>query len=228
MLKQIALDTETTGLSYENGDRLIEIGLVEMVDRKFTGRTLHYYFNPERSVSSGAEAVHHLNDQFLADKPLFHTVIPELIAFIEGSELIIHNAKFDTGFINFELNKAGHPKTLENYATVTDTLMMARQKFPGQRNTLDALCKRFNVSLSSRENGHGALIDAQLLAKMYLAMTGGQMKISDASIYETVSSKNKKKEIIHTPILYADNSEIQQHQQFLQRVLTNALWNHEN
>ncbi len=229
MVRQIALDTETTGLSYEEGDRLIEIGLVEFIDRKFTGKILHRYINPERSVSDDAKAVHHLTDEFLVDKPLFVTIIPELIEFINDSELIIHNAKFDVGFINFELNRAGYLKKIEDHAKITDTLMLAREKFPGQRNTLDALCKRFNIDLSAREKGHGALVDAELLAKMYLAMTGGQLKITEEIIYDKLvfNSSKKSKEITHTPIIYASEQENEQHQVFIKQVLTNALWNNE-
>jgi DNA polymerase-3 subunit epsilon len=173
-MRQIVLDTETTGLEVGKGHRIIEVGCVELSERRPTGRTLHRYFNPERTVDEGALAVHGIDNDFLADKPRFADVAAELIDFIRGAELIIHNAAFDVAFLDMEfaLADAAHGK-IEHHAQVLDTLLLAREKYPGQKNSLDALCKRLNIDNSHREL-HGALLDAQLLADVYLAITGGQ------------------------------------------------------
>jgi DNA polymerase-3 subunit epsilon len=173
-MRQIVLDTETTGLSPEAGHRLIEIGCVELINRRLTGSEFHYYLNPERAVDPGAFAVHGLGNAFLRDKPLFSSIMIEFLRFIEGAELIIHNASFDLGFINHELNLAGHSvRRIEGVCTVIDTLMLARKKYPGQKNNLDALCKRLKITHFGRDK-HGALLDAQILAQVYLTMTGSQ------------------------------------------------------
>jgi DNA polymerase-3 subunit epsilon len=172
-MRQIFLDTETTGLSPESGDRVIEIGCVELVNRRLTGRKIHFYLNPERPSSTDAYAVHGLSDDFLADKPLFAHVVDELIEFIRGAELVIHNAAFDIGFLDMELRRIGRPPLLEHGCRVTDSLSMARDSFPGKSNSLDALCKRFEVNNAMREL-HGALLDAGLLAEVYIRMTRGQ------------------------------------------------------
>ena len=172
-MRQIFLDTETTGLSPESGDRVIEIGCVELVNRRLTGRKIHFYLNPERPSSTDAYAVHGLSDDFLADKPLFAHVVDELIEFIRGAELVIHNAAFDIGFLDMELRRIGRPPLLEHGCRVTDSLSMARDSFPGKSNSLDALCKRFEVNNAAREL-HGALLDAGLLAEVYIRMTRGQ------------------------------------------------------
>ena len=172
-MRQIFLDTETTGLSPESGDRIIEIGCVEIVNRRLTGRRIHFYVNPERRNSIDAYKVHGLSDEFLADKPLFAHVVDELIEFVRDAEIIIHNAAFDIGFLDAELRRIGRPVFLEHGVRVTDTLSMARDSFPGKSNSLDALCKRFEVNNSAREL-HGALLDAGLLAEVYLRMTRGQ------------------------------------------------------
>lgn len=173
-MRQIVLDTETTGLSPEDGHRIIEIGGVELLGRKLTGNRFHAYLNPEREIDRGAVDVHGLDNAFLADKPLFGQIAADFIAFVEGAELIIHNAPFDVGFINAELKRLdGGARALGDYCGILDTLAMARKKHPGQRNSLDALCKRYNVNNSHREL-HGALLDAEILADVYLAMTGGQ------------------------------------------------------
>ena len=172
-MRQIFLDTETTGLSPESGDRVIEIGCVEMLNRRLSGRNLHFYLNPERPNSEDAVKVHGLTDEFLADKPLFATVADELLDYLAGAEVIIHNAGFDVGFLNAELKRVGDA-TLEGVvAQVTDTLFMAREMFPGKSNSLDALCKRLEVDNSNR-GLHGALLDAGLLAEVYIRMTRGQ------------------------------------------------------
>ena len=173
MSRQIFLDTETTGLSPENGDRVIEIGCIEMVNRRLTERTLHFYLNPERRSHEDAVRIHGLTDDFLADKPKFAEVADELLAFLAGAEIVIHNAAFDVGFLNAELARLGRPRFGEHVAAVTDSLSMAREMFPGKSNSLDALCKRLEVDNSNRTL-HGALLDAGLLAEVYIRMTRGQ------------------------------------------------------
>jgi len=171
--RQVIFDTETTGLDPAQGHRVIEIGCVELVNRRIGG-TFHRYLNPEREIDAGAQAVHGLSNAFLADKPRFAQVVEELIAFLHGAELIAHNLSFDQGFLDHELALAGRPERLQELsAQLTDTLPLARRLHPGQRNSLDALCKRYGVDASRRER-HGALLDAELLAEVYLAMTGGQ------------------------------------------------------
>lgn len=177
-MRQIVLDTETTGLEVADGHRVIEIGCYELCYRRATGRTFHHYLNPDREVEPGAIEVHGLNNKFLADKPRFPEIAAELVEFIRDAELIIHNAPFDVGFLDHELSRlAGHWGRLTDYCRVTDTLTLARELHPGQRNSLDALCTRYTVNNSQRTL-HGALLDAQLLAEVYLAMTGGQAALS--------------------------------------------------
>jgi DNA polymerase-3 subunit epsilon len=172
-IRQIFLDTETTGLSPESGDRVIEIGCVELVNRRLTGRNLHFYVNPERRNSEDAFKVHGLADDFLADKPLFAHVADELVEYVRDAEIIIHNAAFDVGFLDAELRRIGRPVLATHVARVTDSLSMAREAFPGKSNSLDALCKRLEVNNTAR-NLHGALLDAGLLAEVYVRMTRGQ------------------------------------------------------
>ena len=172
-MRQIILDTETTGLEPSLGHRIIEIGCVELLNRRVTGRTFHRYLNPERDIDLGAEAVHGLQREDLARQPRFMEVADELLEFIGGSELVIHNAEFDIGFLDAELRRAGRSVVMSELCRVLDTLVLAREMHPGQRNNLDALCKRYNVDNSRREL-HGALLDARILADVYLAMTGGQ------------------------------------------------------
>lgn len=173
MTRQIFLDTETTGLSPESGDRIIEIGCVEMVNRRLTSNNKHFYLNPERANSEDAVKIHGLTDEFLADKPLFSAIADELMEYLAGAEIIIHNAGFDVGFMNEELRRIGRPKFVEHVAQVSDSLLMAREMFPGKSNSLDALCKRLEVDNASRTL-HGALLDAGLLAEVYIRMTRGQ------------------------------------------------------
>lgn len=180
-MRQIFLDTETTGLSPEAGDRIVEIGCIEMVDRRLTGRHLHLYLNPERSSHPDALKVHGLTDDFLADKPLFAAVAERLAEFVQEAEVIIHNASFDVGFLDAELRRAGRPRFAQQVARVTDSLVMARETYPGKANSLDALCKRLEVDNRHR-SFHGALLDAGLLAEVYLRMTRGQKSlVIDAS-----------------------------------------------
>lgn len=176
-MRQIVLDTETTGLNPDQGHRIIEIGCVEMVNRKQTGETYHVYLNPQRDIDEGAVAVHGLSADFLSDKPLFADIVEEFLDFVDDTELLIHNAPFDIGFLDMELRRLRKPYALMGArCRVVDTLELARQRHPGQRNSLDALCKRYHVDNSGRTL-HGALLDSQLLAEMYLAMTGGQGKL---------------------------------------------------
>ncbi|MDX9687617.1 DNA polymerase III subunit epsilon [Halopseudomonas formosensis] len=172
-MREVVLDTETTGIEVREGHRIIEIGCVELLDRRLTGRHFHVYINPEREVEEGAFQVHGISDEFLADKPLFADVADEFMDFIRGAQLVIHNAAFDVGFIDAELERLGRHGCVADHCSVVDTLLLARHKHPGQRNTLDALCKRYGVDNSQREL-HGALLDAEILADVYLIMTGGQ------------------------------------------------------
>jgi DNA polymerase-3 subunit epsilon len=172
-MRQIVLDTETTGLSAESGDRIIEIGCVEMVDRKLTGKNLHFYLNPGRDSHEDALKVHGISNEFLKDKPQFSAVADELMAYLEGAELIIHNAPFDLSFLNKELSLIGRSPVKDFVAGVVDSLMMAKELFPGKRNSLDALCDRLEVDNSGRTL-HGALLDAELLADVYINLTRGQ------------------------------------------------------
>lgn len=172
-MRQIVLDTETTGLSAENGDRIIEIGCVELVGRKLTGNNLHHYINPERDSHEDALKVHGISNEFLRDKPKFAQIVDELLAYLEGAELIIHNAPFDIGFLNKELELLGRPPIMRSVSGVVDSLVMAKELFPGKRNGLDALCDRLGVDNSGRTL-HGALLDAELLADVYINMTRGQ------------------------------------------------------
>jgi len=180
-MRQIVLDTETTGLSWERGNRVVEIGCVELVERRPTGRTFQRYLNPEREFEPGAQEVTGLSWEFLADKPKFVEVVDEFLAFIDGAELVIHNAAFDVGFLDFELSRLGPEYgRLHLRCRVEDSLALARQRFPGQRNSLDALCRRLGVDCSHRQL-HGALLDAQLLTEAYLALTSGQSELGFAS-----------------------------------------------
>lgn len=171
-MRQVVLDTETTGIGAEKGHRIIEIGCVELIDRKLTGRHYHQYVNPQRPSDEEAVGVHGITDEFLADKPLFQQVAQEFYDFIEGAELVIHNAPFDIGFMDMEFRRVNMPMT-NTFCSVLDTLVMARDMRPGQRNSLDALCKSYGIDNSHREL-HGALLDAEILADVYLMMTGGQ------------------------------------------------------
>ncbi len=179
-VRQVVLDTETTGLEWKKGNRVVEIGCVELIERRPTGRTFHCYLNPDREFEPGAQEVTGLTLEFLADKPRFADVVDEFLGFVEGAELVIHNAAFDIGFLDAELARLdGFGKLLER-CTVEDTLLLARQRYPGQRNSLDALCKRLGVDNSQRQL-HGALLDAQILTDVYLALTSGQGEIGFAS-----------------------------------------------
>lgn len=176
-MRQIVLDTETTGIDPNDGHRIIEIGCVEVIERKLTGRNYHVYINPEREVEAEAITVHGITNEFLADKPRFAEVAEEFFSFIEGAELVIHNAAFDVGFMDSEFARLKPVRKTANHCAIVDTLAIARAKHPGQKNNLDALCKRYGVDNSNREL-HGALLDAEILADVYLLMTGGQTALS--------------------------------------------------
>ena len=223
MARQIVLDTETTGLRVEDGHRLIEIGCIELINRKLTQRTFHYYLNPQREVEAGAMAVHGITNEFLTDKPLFHTLAAEFMEFISGAELIIHNAAFDLSFLNHELalTRQGF-KPLTDYCNVIDTLLMARKLHVGQRNSLDALCKRYSVDNTKRDL-HGALLDANLLAQVYLAMTGGQGSFFDevaespsASIDNGESANVSTKQKHQLVVISATDEENVAHNEYLE------------
>ncbi len=186
-LRQIVLDTETTGMPVEEGHRLIEIGAVELVERRLTHRNYHQYLNPERAVDAGAFAVHGLSNDFLENKPRFNEVVDEFLDYVRGAELIIHNAAFDVGFLDAELKRAGYPPLGEHVDLVTDSLAIARDKHPGQRNSLDALCRRYQIDNSDRTL-HGALLDSEILADVYLALTGGQWDLSFDNPAETATA----------------------------------------
>jgi DNA polymerase III subunit epsilon len=190
-MRQIVLDTETTGLEPAEGHRIIEIGCVEMFNRRPTGRTFHQYLNPEREIDRAAEDVHGLSNAFLADKPRFSEIAAEFLAFVAGSELVIHNAAFDVGFLDTELARLDPPgPVVAEICGILDTLMLARQLHPGQRQSLDALCKRYSVDNSGRDL-HGALLDAQLLAEVFLAMSGGQAELGLGA--ESASTGGRRK-----------------------------------
>src|SRR3990167_2120461 len=214
-MRQIVLDTETTGLSSTLGHRLIEIGCLELVNRRLTGRQFHTYLNPEREIEDGAFKVHGLSTAFLQDKPLFAQVVNELIHFMDDAELIIHNAPFDVGFLNAELMRVKWPKVLEAHCTVLDTLILAKRKHPGQRNNLDALCKRYSVNNANRAL-HGALLDAELLAHVYLAMTGGQIDLfgEGEEAPEVQTKANTCSEKLHScsPVYCATEDELAAHE----------------
>ena len=189
-MRQIVLDTETTGLEPNDGHRVIEVGCLELINRQITGRTFHHYLNPEREIDQGALEVHGLTLDVLAQKPLFRQIAGDFVEYIQGAELIIHNAPFDMAFLDAELERLGDGwgKTLD-YCTVLDTLPLARELHPGQRNNLDALCRRYDVVNEHREL-HGALLDAELLAEVYLAMTGGQVNLAfSREVEETVAGR---------------------------------------
>lgn len=233
-MRQIALDTETTGISTELGHRIIEIACVEIMDRKLTSARFHTYLNPQRAVDEGAFRVHGISSEFLQDKPLFKDVLADFLQFINGAEVIIHNAVFDVEFLNAELKYANCTRSFQDYCTVFDTLMFARKKHSGQRNHLDALCKRYGVDHSKRQL-HGALLDAELLAFVYLAMTGGQTHLFTAdelvdrpghvhhsSIADTLTSRS--------PVVIADEVELARHAELVQFIVKTSgvnLWDDE-
>lgn len=217
MSRQIVLDTETTGLSADNGDRIIEIGCVELLNRKLTGNNLHFYLNPERDSHEDALKVHGISNEFLRDKPRFAEVAEEILAYLDGAEIIIHNAAFDVGFLNKELELIGRPLFKTFVAGIVDTLAMAKEMFPGKRNSLDALCDRLGVDNSGRTL-HGALLDAELLADVYINLTRGQdallIDVADAGgaggSFERVDLSR-----FELPVLIANEQELAAHEELL-------------
>lgn len=234
MTLQAFLDTETTGLLTSQGHRLVEIAIVKMKNRRFTGEYFHYYLNPERPVDKGAFEIHGLSNEFLRDKPLFGSIAEEFLKFIEGAELIIHNAPFDIGFLNYELRLLDKNASLiEKRCEIMDTLVMARKKHPGQSNSLDALCRRYQVDNSARDL-HGALIDARLLGQVYLAMTGGQdqlfanddsaerLNVARAAASTTIAATKRSP----LPVIAPNDEELKNHQELLALLKKNGrcLW----
>ena len=223
-LRQIFLDTETTGLEIRDGNRIIEIGCVEMVDRKLTGNNYHQYLKVDRDSEEGALAVHGITTEFLSDKPYFNEIFTDFINYVQGAELIIHNAPFDMGFLNHELSLASYGAKLETKCEVSDSLVLARQMHSGQRNTLDALCKRYDIKNEHRTL-HGALLDSEILADVYLAMTGGQTGLSfgedsaadgaDAGSYEFQRLGEGRGAL---PVIKASDEELESHQKYLEGI----------
>jgi len=230
----IVLDTETTGLNPQEGHRIIEIGCVEVVNRRLTGKSFHVYINPERVIDAGAIEVHGITNEFLADKPTFDCIVDDFIAFIQGAELVIHNAPFDVGFINYEFSRLNNGTgTVTDYSKVFDTLTYARKKHPGQRNSLDALCKRYSIDNSHREL-HGALLDAEILADVFLLMTGGQSSLLDEGqgrAEEVIVSSEVKYLSTDRPaltVIRCSEEELTAHQQRLEAIEKAAgvcIWN---
>ena len=220
-MRQVVLDTETTGLDWQRGHRIIEIGCIELLNRRQTGKTWHSYLNPERSIDEAAQEIHGISAEDLADKPLFKDIAGQLLDFLRDAELIIHNAPFDVGFLDNEFRLVGAgPISGGAVASVLDTLSLARQMHPGQRNSLDALCKRYGVDNARREL-HGALIDARLLAEVYLAMTGGQTTLSlgtgaaSPHVAGAAAAGRVLRDAIELPVLRASESELSEHETYL-------------
>ena len=225
-MRQIILDTDTTGLEPEKGHRVIEVGCLEMINRRITGSTFHRYINPQRDVERDAAEVHGITGDFLQDKPIFREVIDELIQYIDGAELIIHNAPFDVNFLNHEFNWAGKRyKKVDEYCGVFDTLAFARRKHPGQHNSLDALCRRYHVDNSNRDL-HGALLDAELLAQVYLLLTGGQGKLfqgessSEDALQAQFQIKRLSTKRQRLSVISATDAELTAHKEFMAEFIT--------
>jgi DNA polymerase-3 subunit epsilon len=229
-MRQIVLDTETTGLEPSQGHRIIEIGCVEMINRRLTGNNYHQYIQPDREIDEGAQAVHGISNQFLADKPRFSDIVKDFIEYIDGAELIIHNAPFDVGFIDHELKQLGAEYgKVATYCSIIDTLVMARKMRPGKKNNLDVLCKEYDVNNAHRDL-HGALLDAELLSEVYLRMTGGQSNLSldSEEAAKTASGERviKKLSANRKPIkiITANDEELLAHQAIIEKMGESALW----
>ena len=224
-MRQIALDTETTGISTDEGHRIIEIGCIEIENRRITGNEFHCYLNPEREIDEGATRVHGLTLEKLSNEPLFKEVAKDFLNFVSGAELIIHNAAFDVGFLNKEISLLEWDESsIEEHALVMDTLKMAREMHPGKKNSLDALCTRYEIDRSMRQV-HGALIDADLLAKVYLAMTGGQDTLDlDQPVLSSQETqmKNKENKNISLKVQKASIDELSEHEDFLSMMKKNG------
>ena len=222
-MRQIILDTETTGLEPSQGHRIIEIGCVELINRRMTENRYHQYINPEREIDEGAIEVHGITNEFLADKPVFADVAEDFLKFIRGAELIIHNAPFDVGFINHELQLLDdQAQPVDSFCSILDTLTLARNMHPGQKNNLDALCKRYEIDNSARDL-HGALLDAEILAEVYLAMTGGQVRLSlggmsESSIGKVAQPRPVSAQRAPLPVIYATEKELAAHTERLSAI----------
>lgn len=232
-MRQIVLDTETTGLDPKQGHRIIEIGCVEMINRRLTGNNYHQYLQPDRAIDEGAQAVHGITPEFLADKPRFADVVGDFLEYMKGAELIIHNAPFDVGFINHELKLIGPEYgEVSTYCTVTDTLVMARKMRPGKKNNLDALCREYEVNNTQRDL-HGALLDSELLAEVYLYMTGGQSNLlldseEAGSAGDEGAANNRIQRIAADrpplKIVPPSDEELNEHRAFVKRMGESCLW----
>lgn len=226
-MRQIVLDTETTGLDYAQGHRIIEIGCVEIDNRRITGRNFHCFLNPDREIDEAAVEIHGLTVEFLADKQRFSQIVDEFLEFVDGAELIIHNAAFDTGFIDSELARLNPPRNaVKQFCAITDSLALARKKHPGQRNSLDALCKRYAVDNSQRDF-HGALLDAEILADVYLAMTGGQTNLqlgAEEIVTQQQGTQVRQFDQGRKPlkVIRASDEELQAHEERLQAIHTQS------
>jgi len=223
-VRQIVLDTETTGLEPKEGHRIIEIGCVEMVDRKLSGNNFHQYLQPDREIDAGAIEVHGITNEFLVDKPRFEDIVDDFASYVKGAELVIHNAPFDVGFINHELRLCKYGKQVSDLCSVLDTLSMAHQMHAGQKNNLDALCKRSEIDNTHREL-HGALLDAEILADVYLAMTGGQVTLSLGGDTGAATGGGQVEQIRRIAedrprlrVIRADSEETAQHQARLEAI----------
>jgi len=229
-MRQLVLDTETTGLDPRQGHRIIEIGCVELVDRRLTGNYFHQYLQPDRLIDAGAIEVHGITNEFLHDKPRFVDIADELLHFLTDAELIIHNAPFDLGFLNHELNLLGRNALIQDLCRVEDTLVLARRMHPGKRNSLDALCERYQVD-NSKRNKHGALLDSEILADLYLIMTGGQNELSfDAADMEAdaFGKRAVTQQGLARVVISPTDAELQAHQDYLaflqEQSKNNCLW----
>lgn len=224
-MRQVFLDTETTGLDPRTGDRIVEIGCVELVKRKLTGNNLHLYLNPERDMPEEAQRIHGLSSEFLSDKPKFAEIVDQLLDYVAGSEVIIHNADFDVGFLNAELKRLGRTPFTGHVRAIVDSLAMAKEMFPGKRNSLDALCSRLEVDNSGREF-HGALLDAELLADVYVNMTRGQDALLMDASPATTGSASASADLVgqidlsgfDLPVLQANAQELAVHEEVLVQI----------
>ena len=230
MSRQIVLDTETTGLEPSQGHRIIEIGCVELINRRLTGNNYHQYLQPDRAIDEGALQVHGISNEFLKDKPRFNDIVDDLMSYLKGAELVIHNAPFDVGFLNHELNSAAKGLgVIADHCAVIDTLVMARKMHPGQKNNLDALCKRYDVNNTQRDL-HGALLDAEILSEVYLRMTGGQVGLA----LDSEQSSEKEDGVATVSRISADRAplrvvcankdELSAHAEFLKKMGDACLW----
>jgi DNA polymerase III subunit epsilon len=234
-VRQVVVDTETTGLEVSQGHRIIEIGAVEIIDRKPTGRHFHRYVNPQRDIDDGAYEVHGISGEFLTDKPLFQEIVDEFLSFVDGAELVIHNAPFDVAFLDAELGRLdGNLQRIAERCRITDSLALARHKHPGQKNSLDALCRRYQVDNSARDL-HGALLDAEILADVYLAMTGGQTSLFGGGQNEATDGGGSEAMLLRVaadrpalPVIRASVDELAEHERLLDlvdaRSINGSVW----